>query len=225
MFDRALVSLVDWFAGEWTTDYRAGIRGRSWDHAASLPSPTDATTPAKGKGKGKAKEEADPWGGELIRTEKSLQKKALMMSGSRDVGAQLFVSCARSLGLGVRLVCSLQPVGWRMGDGKPKVDKPARQTDDEPEPAVEEEPEEDRDPNKPVRWIDRKEGERFPGLGNQLGVTEAEIARGKGPDKKKKKEVHPSLMVRESKRKGKKLGKKKTKIGGKVENSDGQSQT
>ena len=109
-----------------------------------------------------------------------------------------------------------------MGDGKPKVDKVRSVSDDEPEQA-EDAPEEERDPNAPVRWIDRKEGERFPGLGNQLGVTEAEIARGKGSDKKKKKELHPSLMVKQSKRKGKKLGKKKTKIGGKVENSDGES--
>ena len=49
-----------------------------------------------------------------------------------------------------------------------------------------------------------------------------EIAKGMGSDKKAKKAIHPSLIVRESKRKGKKLGRKKTKIGGKVENSDGE---
>jgi hypothetical protein len=75
------------------------------------------------KGKGKEEAEADDeytaWidklgqGGERIRTVKSMQKKALQGYGGRDTSAQLFVSLCRAMGLGARLVTSLQPVNWR----------------------------------------------------------------------------------------------------------------
>lgn len=179
----------------------------------------------KGKGKAKQNDEEveglDIWGGELIRTEKSLQKRALVMRGSRDVGAQLFVAAARSLGLGVRLVVSLQSVGWRMGDG-------VKATKSEPKPPVDDdakdgggkdgEEETERDPNKPVRWIDRKEGERFPGLGNRMGV---EVGGGEKKGKEKEREIPAALMVK-TRKKGKKLGRK-AKLGEKVENVDGES--
>ncbi|KAL7412810.1 hypothetical protein BDY24DRAFT_362949 [Mrakia frigida] len=239
LFDKALASFVDWFAQEFETDYHLGIRGRSWDHSLSLPYPFPSSSPKKKtktpdrKGKGKAKQqqhdeeegggeqEADlsVWGGELIRTEKSLQKRALVMRGSRDVGAQLFVAAARSLGLGVRLVVSLQSVGWRMGDGvkpvsKPKEPKPLPDKDDDGKG----EEEEEVDPNKPVRWIDRKEGERFPGLGNRMGVEVGGSGKGKG--KEREKEIPAALMIKPRK-KGRKLGGgRKGKFGEKVGDVD-----
>jgi xeroderma pigmentosum group C-complementing protein len=52
-------------------------------------------------------------GGERLRTVNSLMKKALQQEGSRDVSAILFVALARAIGLGTRLVVSLQAVPWR----------------------------------------------------------------------------------------------------------------
>lgn len=57
-------------------------------------------------------------GGERIRTVKSMMKKALQGIGGRDTSAQLFVSLCRSMGLGARLIVSLQPLNW-------KADKPS----------------------------------------------------------------------------------------------------
>ncbi len=73
----------------------------------------------KGKGKEDADDEYTTWverlgqGGDRIRTVKSMQKKALQGYGGRDTSAQLFVSLCRAMGLGARLVVSLQPVNWR----------------------------------------------------------------------------------------------------------------
>ncbi len=83
---------------------------------------------SSGKGKGKARATEDDakaedeymeymdtlkFGGERIRTVKSMQKKALQGFGGRDTSAQLFVALCRAMGLGARLVVSLQPVNWR----------------------------------------------------------------------------------------------------------------
>lgn len=61
-------------------------------------------------------------GGERLRTVKSMMKKALQQEGGRDTSAQLFVALARALGLGARLVVSLQAVPWRAE----KVTTPAK---------------------------------------------------------------------------------------------------
>ena len=73
------------------------------------------------KGKGKARVvEVDDDDSEVIKSEKSLMKHALMMRGSRDTSAQLFTSLCRALGIPARLVASLQSVPWQAGIGKPK---------------------------------------------------------------------------------------------------------
>lgn len=59
-------------------------------------------------------------GGERIRTVNSLMKKALQGSGGRDTSAQLFVALCRALGLGARLVVSLQALQWRADQVKSK---------------------------------------------------------------------------------------------------------
>jgi len=57
---------------------------------------------------------------EVIRSEKSLMKHALMANGSRDVSAQLFTALCRGLGIPARLVVSVQSVPWQASIGKPK---------------------------------------------------------------------------------------------------------
>lgn len=52
--------------------------------------------------------------GESITSSVDLLKKLVDQSGCRDTSAELFVAVARSLGFDVRLVCSLQPVSYRI---------------------------------------------------------------------------------------------------------------
>ncbi|KAK8173146.1 Rad4 transglutaminase-like domain-containing protein, partial [Phyllosticta citrichinensis] len=50
--------------------------------------------------------------GEAIRNKDEFIEAARRCEGSRDVGAQLFTALLRGLGLEVRLVCNLQPLGF-----------------------------------------------------------------------------------------------------------------
>jgi len=138
-------------------------------------------------------------GGELLRSHKSLQKKALQLAGSRDIGAVLFVACCRALGIGARVVVSLQPVSWRMGDGavstsatrgKSKGKAKAATEDDDDDgddvemepvalpPAAQPSPAGSASTSAPaaganggfVRWIDRLPSQRVPGLKSTLGA-------------------------------------------------------
>lgn len=132
LFMTALQDLATWWASDFFTvsDYAIGIRTRSWDEVMDIVDRlprlvrprSESEGPSKSKGKGKAKDEDDAQddfvaalgdGGERIRTVKSLMKKALQGTGGRDTSAQLFVSLCRALGLGTRLVVSLQPVQWK----------------------------------------------------------------------------------------------------------------
>lgn len=128
----ALQDLATWWANDFflVSDYTIGIRTRSWDEVIDIVDKlprlvrprSESEGPSKSKGKGKAKDDDDAQddfvaalgdGGERIRTVKSLMKKALQGTGGRDTSAQLFVSLCRALGLGTRLVVSLQPVQWK----------------------------------------------------------------------------------------------------------------
>ncbi|GHJ87232.1 hypothetical protein NliqN6_3634 [Naganishia liquefaciens] len=131
LFMTALQDLATWWANEFFTvsDWNIGIRTKSWDEVMDivdrlprLVRPRSEAENSKGKGKAKAGDEDDANedfvaalgdGGERIRTVKSLMKKALQGTGGRDTSAQLFVSLCRALGLGTRLVVSLQPVQWK----------------------------------------------------------------------------------------------------------------
>lgn len=52
--------------------------------------------------------------GESITSSVDLLKKLVDQSGCRDTSAELFVAVIRSLGFDARLVCSLQPVPYRI---------------------------------------------------------------------------------------------------------------
>ncbi|KAJ9095375.1 hypothetical protein QFC19_007619 [Naganishia cerealis] len=139
----ALQDLATWWANEFFTvsDWTIGIRTKSWnevmDIVDSLPRLVRPASEQEGSskitGKGKEKDDNDDQdqfvaalgaGGERIRTVKSLMKKALQGTGGRDTSAQLFVSLCRALGLGTRLVVSLQPVQWK-SDKQPPPKKGA----------------------------------------------------------------------------------------------------
>jgi xeroderma pigmentosum group C-complementing protein len=132
LFFDALQSLVTWWAQTFfdIPDHTLGLRTRPWDEVQEIVEKLPRLTKADffaggsafgdGKGKGKEKEKEDLLerlsvraGGERLRTVNSLMKKALQQEGSRDASAILFVSLARAVGLGVRLVTSLQAVPWR----------------------------------------------------------------------------------------------------------------
>ncbi|KAJ9122302.1 hypothetical protein QFC22_001723 [Naganishia vaughanmartiniae] len=141
LFMTALQDLATWWANDFFTvsDWSTGIRTKSWDEVMdivdSLPRLVRPLSEKEGsmnaKGKGKERDDIDDQdqfvaalgaGGERIRTIKSLMKKALQGTGGRDISAQLFVSLCRALGLGTRLVVSLQPVQWK-SDKQPTTKK------------------------------------------------------------------------------------------------------
>jgi len=161
MFQTALQDLATWWANHFfeIPDTTIGVKTRSWDECmeiveqlprlvqnAGLKVIVDGeggdTETALRAGKVKAVESLDPKvleefqtalgpGGEQMRTVKSMMKKALQAKGGRDTSSQLFVSLCRSLGLGARLVVSLQAVQWKAdkqpttkGSGKSKASKP-----------------------------------------------------------------------------------------------------
>lgn len=153
LFLSALQELAIWWANEFfvVSDTTLGVRTKSWEEVMdiidSLPRLVQAggagssTTAGKGKQRKKEEDVTDTQeafiaalgeGGERIRTVKSLMKKALQGTGGRDTSAQLFVALCRALGLGARLVVSLQPVQWKSdrpppakmsGSGKARISR------------------------------------------------------------------------------------------------------
>lgn len=73
-----------------------------------------------------------PDDGEVVDLEK-FKDTAKTLSGSRDMGAQMFVALCRAAGLDARLVFSLQPLGFRFNKGEesllPKQPEKQYQTD------------------------------------------------------------------------------------------------
>lgn len=61
--------------------------------------------------------------GEWIKSVKSMRKHAQMMSGSRDMSAQLFTATCRALDVPARLVSSLQPIDWKSPAAPPPKKK------------------------------------------------------------------------------------------------------
>lgn len=61
--------------------------------------------------------------GELIRNSQSLAKRALKMSGTRDISAQLFTSLCRALDIPARLVYALPSVDYRSNHKMQKDEK------------------------------------------------------------------------------------------------------
>ncbi|EEB97161.1 hypothetical protein MPER_03571, partial [Moniliophthora perniciosa FA553] len=129
MFEAAMGRLVEWWCGEYFLALKQGhLRGRTWEAVKDAlercgykPSsngdtqPEDTTTQLKQfmSEKGPIIDQDDipdilypntDEELEVIRTEKSLMKHALMAEGSRDVSAQLFTALCRALGIPARLV-------------------------------------------------------------------------------------------------------------------------
>ncbi|TIA90880.1 hypothetical protein E3P81_02336 [Wallemia ichthyophaga] len=105
LFDKALKRLLDWWRSSFDIDYNL---------KTLLTTPYAQTNDELNK-KRKAKgtvDDNDQY--EVIRSEKSLQKRALQMKGSRDMSAQLFTALCRALNVPARLVTSLQAVPYRL---------------------------------------------------------------------------------------------------------------
>lgn len=135
-FQHAVSHLAAWWYREF--DVRDGpklnVRSQTFSevqHELAQESTAKPGPSSDRKGKGKAKRTAqDDDHGEVIRSEKSLMKHALMKRGSRDISAQLFTSLCRALGIPARLVVSLQSVPWRSSVGKSnKAKTPAKKPD------------------------------------------------------------------------------------------------
>ncbi|TIA90439.1 hypothetical protein E3P99_01568 [Wallemia hederae] len=105
LFDKALKRLMDWWRSSFEID---------WSLLTPLTKPyADVQEELKSKRKGRqSAQDNDQY--EVIRSEKSLQKRALQMRGSRDMSAQLFTALCRALNVPARLVVSLQAVPYRV---------------------------------------------------------------------------------------------------------------
>lgn len=69
--------------------------------------------------------------GESITSSVELLQKLVNQSGCRDTSAELFVAVIRSLGFDARLVCSLQPVPYRIPTNKrPSSSKASSQSNE-----------------------------------------------------------------------------------------------
>lgn len=149
-------------------------------------------------------EDEEEW--EVVRSEKSLMKRALQRYGSRDVSAQLFTALCRALGIPARLVVSLQSVPWQAGVGKPKT-KPKPKTKDakgKGKERVSVDGQEDGEEGGDMEEVDiPSAGGYFPGDGQTLGGgSSSPAANGKGKGKEKTK---PVIRLRKSKSKGQTL--------------------
>jgi xeroderma pigmentosum group C-complementing protein len=111
LFDAAMRDLTSWWWQVFVLEPGAGIKNRSFDEVHAETRHTDLiATLLRDPERLEANQDANT---EVIRNAKSLMKRAVLMRGSADVSAQLFVSLCRSLDIPARLVYSLQPVDWR----------------------------------------------------------------------------------------------------------------
>ncbi|KAL4250566.1 transglutaminase-like superfamily protein [Abortiporus biennis] len=126
LFEAAIERLAKWWSESFQILETGHIKSRPYEEVQKeledkglIPKKNDP----KGKGKARAIEidDFDEDDGEVIRSEKSLMKRALIRRGTRDVSAQLFTALCRALGIPARLVVSLQSVPWQAGVGKPKA--------------------------------------------------------------------------------------------------------
>lgn len=114
LFEAAITRLAEWWSSTFKIEYTGHIRSRTFEEVQR-----ELQKDVKGKGKAEVIDE-DEDEVEVIRSEKSLMKHALLRRGSRDTSAQLFTALCRALGIPARLVVSLQSVPWQAGVGKPK---------------------------------------------------------------------------------------------------------
>jgi xeroderma pigmentosum group C-complementing protein len=133
LFEQAVSRLASWWADTFFTVKPTGhLRSRTFEDVERVLHSRGLVVDPTGKGKGKAvpqdvdtlEDLFDDGEVEVVRSEKSLMKHALLRSGSRDVSSQLFTALCRALGIPARLVVSLQSVPWKTNVGRPKT--PAR---------------------------------------------------------------------------------------------------
>lgn len=216
-FESAITHLAEWWSSTFRVEHTGHVRSRTFDEVQQQIA-------ADAKGKGRARDDEDE--AEVIRSEKSLMKHALMLRGSRDTSAQLFTALCRALGIPARLVVSLQSVPWQASVGKPK--SPTKKTKDsasgkgkakakavEDEPGEENDDEEDEDmdmeevqiPNSPSLTVnsegkgEAKENGTFPGDGQRVDGGSSTSANGTGEGKQK---APPVIKLRKTR--GRKLG-------------------
>lgn len=191
MFETAIRNLVEW----WSTVFfevlpHGHIRNRTFDEVQLPLRARDLATDEPLHQE--ALQDLLDDEGELIRSEKSLMKHALMGCGSRDTSAQLFTALCRALGIPARLVVSLQSVPWQAGVGKlkPKYEKKKA---DRKGKAKAEEVSSDSPPRSPFT------------VGGQCldGEPIAKSAKAIGKEKEKAK---PVIKLRKTKSKGHVLG-------------------
>lgn len=117
MFQSAIERLVEWWANSFFSVEPVGhIRSKTFDQVRGAI----LHLPPLGQQDILDLELLEDEEDEIVRTEKSLMKHALMRGGSRDISAQLFTSLCRALGIPARLIVSLQSVPWQASVGKPK---------------------------------------------------------------------------------------------------------
>jgi len=111
LFEAAVTRLCSWWVESFDVRPGLGIKSRTYDQVRAGA--------------------MDDESGETLRSEKSLMKHALQLSGSQDVSAQLFTALCRSLGIPSRLVFSVQSVPWQASAGKKPAPKKREHDEDE----------------------------------------------------------------------------------------------
>lgn len=199
LFEAAVTRLVEWWHATFDVELTGHLRSRPFEEVQQ-----ELVKDKKGKARALDSDDDADDEHEIIRSEKSLMKHALMKRGSRDTSAQLFTALCRALGIPARLVVSLQSVPWQAGVGKPKKGykkktkgkgkgKADAGGDDEDDIEMEEV----SIPGSPAVPNGKgKEKALFPGAGESL-------AGGSGSSTPKKK-AHPVINLRKSR--GRKLG-------------------
>jgi xeroderma pigmentosum group C-complementing protein len=127
LFEQAVSRLASWWADTFFTVKPTGhLRSRTFEDVERVLHSRGLVVDTTDKGKGKAvpqdvdtlEDLFDDGEVEVVRSEKSLMKHALLRSGSRDVSSQLFTALCRALGIPARLVVSLQSVPWQTNVGR-----------------------------------------------------------------------------------------------------------
>lgn len=214
-FEAALVRLTEWWHANFDVEEDIGIKRESFEAAAAkMPPPPDL----KGKGKARAKKQDDGLA-EIINSEKSLMKHALMMRGSRDLSAQLFTSLCRSLGLPSRLVVSLQGVLWRRGTGPKGEDDAEKAKEGRKVQAKKKQNRVEREARAEaamVAAVARNSTVAVSGNGNGIGRATPPVVvdvKGKGKAKEvvsdEEQKAPPVIRLRKTRPQGQKLGARK----------------
>ncbi|THU97115.1 Rad4-domain-containing protein [Dendrothele bispora CBS 962.96] len=120
MFETAITRLVEWWSEFFEVIPSGHIQNRTFDRVQESLLSHGFGPDFDGVIDDETLEDILDEDAEIIRSEKSLMKHALMQSGSRDVSAQLFTALCRALSIPARLVVSLQSVPWQASVGKPK---------------------------------------------------------------------------------------------------------